>query len=34
MPAYSSNLFSYDGQKVVLTGGASGVGAAAVELLS
>ena len=34
MPASSSNLFSYDGKKVVLTGGASGVGAAAVELLS
>ena len=30
----SSSLFSYAGKKVVLTGGASGVGAAAVELLA
>ena len=30
----SSNLFSYEGKKVVLTGGASGVGEAAVELLA
>ena len=29
-----SSLFSYQGKKVVLTGGATGVGAAAVELLS
>ena len=34
MPEPSSNLFSYAGKKVVLTGGASGVGAAAVELLA
>ena len=34
MPASSSDLFSYNGKKVVLTGGASGVGAAAVELLA
>ncbi len=30
----STDLFSYAGKKVVLTGGASGVGAAAVELLA
>ena len=29
-----SDLFSYDGKKVVLTGGTTGVGAAAVELLA
>ena len=34
MSESSSNLFSYEGKKVVLTGGASGVGAAAVELLA
>ena len=34
MPEPSPNLFSYEGKKVVLTGGASGVGAAAVELLA
>ena len=34
MPTSSPNLFSYEGKKVVLTGGASGVGAAAAELLA
>lgn len=34
MSPTSSDLFSYAGRKVVLTGGASGVGAAAVEVLA